>query len=68
MRTFEGENFRKFEVLWLFGKVFYAEFVHMSFAHSKNKCVILAKYFATTIVRDYPSLHELIHAVGADIE
>jgi len=26
----------------------------------KNKCVILAKYFATTIVRDYPSLHKLM--------
>ena len=28
--------------------------------HCKNKCVILAKYFATTIVRDYPSLHKLV--------
>ena len=27
--------------------------------HCKNKCVILAKYFATTIVCDYPSLRKL---------
>ena len=38
------------------------------FLFTAKTSVILAKYFATTIVRDYPSLHELIHAVGADIE
>ena len=26
----------------------------------QNKCVILARYFATTIVRDYPSLRKLM--------
>ena len=31
-----------------------------SHSHCKNKCVILAKYFATTIVHDYPSLHKLM--------
>ena len=34
---------------------------HIPFVHCKNKCVILAKYqFATTIVRDYPSLRKLM--------
>ena len=33
---------------------------YKSYIHCKNRCVILAKYFATTIVRDYPSLHKLM--------
>ena len=30
------------------------------YMHCQNKCVILAKYFATTIVRNYPSLRKLM--------
>ena len=37
------------------------------FSLQKQVCYF-SKYFATTTVRDYPSLHKLIHALGADIE